>query len=127
MNCVLKGAFEPNNLPSFKVVVYNSDHKKILSDKVKRDFGDDHLIINPKSDYEITDKAKQHLSQIEVCAQQGFSIDGKAQTQNDCFDIKQNKAKTYWYTILDCPFVEIHRNGQLRTVRDVHFLQNTAY
>ena len=30
----LDGAFEPNNLPSFKVVVYNSDHKKILSDKV---------------------------------------------------------------------------------------------
>lgn len=41
-----------------------------------------------------------------------FSIDGKAQTQDDCFDIKQNKAKTYWYTILDCPFVEIHRDGQ---------------
>ena len=102
----LDGAFKPNNLPSFKVVVYNSDHKKILSDKVTPNFSDSHQKISPKSGYKIVDKAKQHPSQIEVCAQQVFSIDSKAQTHDDCFDIKQNKAKTYWYSIFDYPLLE---------------------
>ena len=34
----LDGAFEPNNLHSFKIVVYNSDDKKLLSDNVTPDF-----------------------------------------------------------------------------------------
>ncbi|MEP6576811.1 MAG: hypothetical protein ABJB85_10320 [Nitrososphaerota archaeon] len=76
----LDGAFKPNNLPSFKIVVYNSDHKKILSDKVTPNFSDSYQKISPKSGYKIVDKAKQHPSQIEVCAQQGFSVDSKAQT-----------------------------------------------
>jgi hypothetical protein len=81
----LDGAFEPNNLHSFKVVVYNSDHNKIISDKVTPDFGDSHQKISPRSGYKITDKSKQHPSQIKVCAQQGFSVDGNAQTHDDCF------------------------------------------
>jgi hypothetical protein len=69
----LDGAFEPNNLHSFKIVVYNSDHKKILSDKVTPDFTDSHQKISPKSGYKIEDKSKQHPGQIDVCAQQGYS------------------------------------------------------
>ncbi len=64
----LDGAFEPNNLHSFKIVVYNSDHKKVLSDKVTPDFSDSHQKISPRSGYKITDKSKQHSSQIKVCA-----------------------------------------------------------
>src|SRR6476659_5818442 len=85
----LDGAFEPNNLHSFKVVVYNSDHNKIISDKVTPDFSDSHQKISPISGYKIIDKSKQPPSQIEVCAQQDFSFDGKAQTHDDCFKIKQ--------------------------------------
>lgn len=102
----LDGAFEPNNLHSFKIVVYNSDHKKVLSDKVTPDFGDSHQKISPKSGYKITDKSKQHPSQIKVCAQQDFTDGGKKKTHDDCFKIKQNIAKTYWYTIFDYPLIE---------------------
>jgi hypothetical protein len=102
----LDGAFEPNNLHSFKIVVYNSDHNKIISDKVTPDFSDSHQRISPRSGYKITDKSKQHPSQIKVCAQQGFSDGGNARTHNDCFKIKQNKAKIYWYTIFDYPLIE---------------------
>ena len=34
----LDGASEPNNLQSFKIVVCNSDNKKVFSDKVTPDF-----------------------------------------------------------------------------------------
>jgi len=102
----LDGAFEPNNLHSFKIVVYNSDHKTILSKKVTPDFTDSHQKISPRAGYKITDKSKQHPSQIDVCAQQSFSDNGKTKTHDDCFSIKQNKAKTYWYTIFDYPLIE---------------------
>lgn len=59
----LDGASEPNNLHSFKIVVYNSDDKKVLSDKVTPDFTDSHQKISPKSGYKIADKSKQHPSQ----------------------------------------------------------------
>jgi hypothetical protein len=107
----LDGAFEPNNLHSFKIVVYNSDHKKILSDKVTPDFSDSHQKISPKSGYKITDKSKQHPSQIKVCAQQDFTDGGKKKTHDDCFKIKQNIAKTYWYTIFDYPLIEGFEGG----------------
>jgi hypothetical protein len=86
--------------------VYNSDHNKIISDKVTPNFSDSHQKISPRSGYKITDKSKQHPSQIKVCAQQDFSVDGKKRTHDDCFNIKQNKANTYWYTIFDYPPIE---------------------
>ncbi len=102
----LDNAFMPNNLPSFKVVVYNFDHKKILSEKVTPDFTDTHQTISPISGYKIADKSKQHPSQIKVCAQESFSENGKTKTHDDCFPIQQNKEKTYWYTIFDYPLIE---------------------
>jgi hypothetical protein len=102
----LDNAFMPNNLPSFKVVVYNFDHKNILSEKVTPDFTDTHQTISPISGYKIVDKSKQHPSQIKVCAQESFSENGKTKTHDDCFPIQQNKEKTYWYTIFDYPLIE---------------------
>ena len=55
----LDNAFTPNHLPSFKVVVYDSDGKKILSEKVMPDFTDTHQTISPEPGYEIEDKSKR--------------------------------------------------------------------
>ena len=107
----LDGAFEPNNLHSFKIVVYNSDHKTILSKKVTPDFSDSHQKISPKNGYTITDKSNQHPSQIDVCAQQSFTDNGKKKSHDDCYPIKQNNAKTYWYTIFDYPVIEAFEGG----------------
>ena len=102
----LDNAFKPNHLPSFKVVVYNSDDKQILSEKVTPDFTDTHQTISPEPGYEIAYKSKQHPSQIKVCAQESYSENGKINTHDDCFPIQQDKAKTYWYTIIDYPLIE---------------------
>jgi hypothetical protein len=102
----LDNAFMPNHLPSFKVIVYNSDYKQILSEKVTPDFTDTHQTISPKSGYTIEDKSKQHPSQIKVCAQESYSENGKIKTHDDCFPIQQDKAKTYWYTTIDYPLIE---------------------
>ena len=48
-------AFMVHNLPSFKVVVYNSDHKQILSEKITPDFTDTHQTISPISGYKIAE------------------------------------------------------------------------
>ena len=98
-------AFMPNHLPSFKVVVYNSDERQILSEKVTPDFTETHQTISPKSGYTIEDKSKQHPNQIKVCAQESYSENGKIKTHDDCFPIQQDKAKTY-YTIIDYPLIE---------------------
>jgi predicted RND superfamily exporter protein len=102
----LDNAFKPNHLPSFKVVVYNSDDKQILSEKVTPDFTDTHQTISPEPGYEIAYKSKQYPSQIKVCAQESYSENGKIKTHDDCFPIQQDKAKTYWYTIIDYPLIE---------------------
>ncbi|MGA9217936.1 MAG: hypothetical protein WBZ50_04790 [Nitrososphaeraceae archaeon] len=102
----LDNAFMPNHLPSFKVVVYDSDDKQILSEKVTPDFTDTHQTISPKSGYTIEDKSMQHPSQIKVCAQESYSENGKTKTHDDCFPIQQDKAKTYLYTIIDYPLIE---------------------
>ena len=102
----LDNAFMPNHLPSFKVIVYNSDYKQILSEKVTPDFTDTHQTISPKSGYTIEDKSKQHPNQIKVCAQESYSDNGKIKTHDDCFLIQQDKAKTYWYTIIDYSLIE---------------------
>jgi hypothetical protein len=102
----LDNAFMPNHLPSFKVVVYNSDDKQILSEKVTPDFTDTHQTISPKSGYTIEDKSKQDPSQINVFAKESYSDNGKTKTHDDCFPIQQDKEKTYWYTIIDYPLIE---------------------
>jgi predicted RND superfamily exporter protein len=102
----LDNAFKPNHLPSFKVVVYNSDDKQILSEKVTPDFTDTHQTISPEPGYEIAYKSKQYPSQIKVCAQESYSENGKIKIHDDCFPIQQDKAKTYWYTIIDYPLIE---------------------
>ena len=102
----LDNAFTPNHLPSFKVVVYDSDSKKILSEKVMPDFTDTHQTISPEPGYEIADKSKQHPNQIKVCAQESYWENGKTKTHDDCFPIQQDNLKTYWYTIFDYPLIE---------------------
>ena len=102
----LDNAFKPNHLPSFKVVVYNSDDRQILSEKVTPDFTDTHQTISPEPGYGIAYKSKQYPSQIKVCAQESYSENGKIKTHDDCFPIQQDKAKTYWYTIIDYPLIE---------------------
>jgi hypothetical protein len=102
----LDNAFTPNHLPSFKVAVYDSDGKKILSEKVMPDFTDTHQTISPELGYEIADKSKQHPNQIKVCAQESYSENGKTKTHDDCFPIQQDNSKTYWYTIFDYPLIE---------------------
>ena len=102
----LDNAFMPNHLPSFKVVVYNSDERQILSEKVTPDFTDARQTISPEPGYEIAYKSKQHPSQIKVCAQESYSENGKIKRHDDCFPIQQDKAKTYWYTIIDYPLIE---------------------
>ena len=69
----LDGAFEPNNLHSFKIVVYDSDNNTILLDTVIPDFSDSHQKISPRSGYKILNNPEQHPSQIKVCAQQDFT------------------------------------------------------
>jgi hypothetical protein len=101
----LDNAFTPNHLPSFKVVVYDSDGKKILSEKVMPDFTDTHQTISPESGYEIADKSKQHPNQIKVCAQETYSENGKTKTHDDCFPIQQD-AQTQWYATFDYPLIE---------------------
>jgi predicted RND superfamily exporter protein len=102
----LDNAFKPNHLPSFKVVVYNSDDKQILSEKVTPDFTDTHQTISPEPGYEIAYKSKQYPSQIKVCAQESYSENGKIKIHDDCFPIQQDKEKSYWYTIIDYPLIE---------------------
>jgi hypothetical protein len=70
----LDNAFMPNHRPSFKIIVYDSDHKEILSEKVTPDFTDTHQTLSPISGYKIEDKSKQHPNQIKVCAQESYFI-----------------------------------------------------
>ena len=98
----LDGAYKGNVIGDhFKIVVYNSNHKIILSAKPKIDFNDGHQKISPQSGYSISDKKGQHPNQIDVCAQQKYGLDGKTYTHDDRYNIQQNKAKTYWYTIFN--------------------------
>ena len=73
----LDNAFMPNHLPSFKVVVYDSDDKQILSEKVTPDFTNTHQMISPEPGYEIAYKSKRQSSQIKVCAQESSSENAK--------------------------------------------------
>ena len=102
----LDGALEPNNLKSFKVIVYNSDHKKIISDDVTPDFSASHQKLSSDSGYKISDKSKQYPSEIQVCVQQDYSVDGKPKIHDDCFTVNQNKDKNNWYSTFDYVTIE---------------------
>ena len=102
----LDNAFMPNHRPSFKIIIYDSDHKEILSEKVTPDFTDTHQVISPVSGYKIADKSKQHPNEIKVCAQETYLESGKTNVHDDCFPIQQDNAKTQWYATFDYPLIE---------------------
>ncbi len=102
----LDNAFSPNHLPFFNVVVYDLEHKEIISKKVTPDVSDVHQKISPDSGFKIKDKYTQQPSQIKVCAQEVYSDNGQKKTHDDCFPIQQDKANGYWYTIFDYPLIE---------------------
>ena len=97
----LDGATGRHALDSFNLVVYNSEHKIILSKKITPNFKDNHYKISPKDGWSISDKKGQHPNQIKVCAHQTGFVNGEPMVHDDCFNIRQNNAKTYWYTIFD--------------------------
>jgi hypothetical protein len=86
---------------NFNIVVYNSGNETVLSAKPNIDFNDDHQKISPRQGFPIIDQNGQHPKDIRVCAQQELVLDGKSLLHDDCYPIKQNIQKTYWYTIFD--------------------------
>jgi hypothetical protein len=86
---------------NFKILVYNSENETILSAKPNIDFNDDHQKISPKDGYPIIQQAGQNPDDIRVCAQQDYVLNSKSYLHDDCYPIKQNIQKTYWYTIFD--------------------------
>ena len=102
----LDNTFSPNHRPSFMVIVYNSEHKEILSEKITPDFTETYQKISPITGYKIADKPIQHPDQIKVCAQESYSDNRQMKTHDDCFPIQQDKANNYWYAIFDYPLIE---------------------
>ena len=86
---------------NFKILVYNSNNEPILSAKPNIDFNDDHQKISPPKGYPIIYQSGQYPKDIRVCAQQEYQLNGTTNLHNDCYPIKQNVQKTYWYTIFD--------------------------
>ena len=86
---------------NFKILVYNSNNEPILSTKPNIDFDDDHQKISPPKGYPIIYQSGQYPKDIKVCAQQEYPLNGTTKLHDDCYPIKQNVQKTYWYTIFD--------------------------
>jgi len=86
---------------NFKILVYNSNNEPILSAKPNIDFNDNHQKISPPNGYPIISLSGQHPGDIKVCAQQQYQVNGTNNLHNDCYPIKQNSQKTYWYAIFD--------------------------
>ena len=86
---------------NFKIAVFNSNNESILSAKPNIDFNDDHQKISPPKGYPITHQSGQYPEDIRVCAQQEYQLNGTTYLHSDCYPIKQNILKTYWYTIFD--------------------------
>jgi endonuclease YncB( thermonuclease family) len=98
----LDGAYKGNNKgDNFKIIVYDSQNKTILSAKPTIDFNDNHQKISPRKGYPIIYELGQNPKDIRVCAQQENMLNGRSNLHDDCFPIKQNIQKTYWYTIFD--------------------------
>jgi DNA-binding beta-propeller fold protein YncE len=85
----------------FNIVVYNTKNQTVLSAKPNIDFNDNHQKISPRNGYPIIDKTGQQPKDIRVCAQQEYTSNGKNYLHEDCYPIKQNIQKTYWYSIFD--------------------------
>lgn len=86
---------------NFKILVYNSNNEPILSAKPNIDFNDDHQKISPPKGYPIIYQSGQYPKDISVCAQQERQMSNTTKLHDDCYPIKQNVQKTYWYTIFD--------------------------
>jgi len=86
---------------NFKILVYNSNNEPILSAKPTIDFNDDHQKISPPKGYPIVYQSGQYPKNINVCAQQEYTFNGTTNLHNDCYPVKQNFQKTYWYTTFD--------------------------
>jgi len=86
---------------NFKIIIYNSNNEPILSANPNIDFNDNHQKISPPKGYPIISRSGQHPGDIKVCAQQQYQVNGTNNLHNDCYPIKQNSQKTYWYTIFD--------------------------
>ena len=98
----LDDAYEDNLIGNnFTIVVYDSHHDEILSSGPKINFTDDHQIISPKEGFNITSKVGQRPSEITVCAQQEYSIEDEMHFNDDCYPVKENKSKAYWYTTFE--------------------------
>jgi hypothetical protein len=98
----LDDSYESNVIgDNFTIVIYNSHHKEILSAKPKINFTDDHQKISPKKGFSFTDKSGQHPNEIAVCAQQEYAVEDETRTHDDCYIVKQNKAKSYWYSTFE--------------------------
>ena len=98
----LDGAYKGNNIgDNFKIVVYDSHNKIILSANPTIDFNDNHQKISPRNGHPIIYGLGQNPEDIRVCAQQEYVLNGTTYLHNDCYHIKQNVQKTYWYTIFD--------------------------
>jgi len=98
----LDGAYKGNNIgDNFKIVVYDSQNNTILSAQPSIDFNDNHQKISPRQGYPIIYEVGQNPKDIRVCAQQENVLNGSNDLHDDCYPIKQNNQKTYWYTIFD--------------------------
>jgi hypothetical protein len=86
---------------NFKVVVHNSNNETILSAKPNIDFNDNHQKISPRDGYPIILQSGQSPKDITVCAEQEYQSNGTSYLHSDCYPIKQNVQKTYWYTTFD--------------------------
>lgn|GEM_PF-1261224 len=98
----LDGASQQNAIgDNFKVVIYNARNESIFSAKPIIDFKDSHQKISPKDGYPINYQLGQQPKDIKVCAQQEYSVNEQSYLHDDCYPIKQNIQKTYWYTTFD--------------------------
>jgi micrococcal nuclease len=98
----LDGAYKGNKIgDNFKIVVYDSNNKTILSAQPTIDFNDNHQKISPRKGYPIIYERGQNPEDIRVCAQQENMLNGSSNLHDDCYPIKQNLQKTYWYSTFD--------------------------
>ena len=98
----LNDAYEDNLIGNnFTIVVYNSHHEQILSAKPTINFTDNHQIISQKEDFNFTSKSGQRPNEITVCAQQEYAVEDEMHFHDDCYPVKENKSKAYWYTTFE--------------------------
>ena len=98
----LDGARADNTIgDNFKIIIYDSNNKTILSAKPTIDFNDNHQKISPRKGYPIISELGQNPENIRVCAQQEYMSNGNHYLHDNCYPIQQSIQKTYWYTVFD--------------------------